>query len=98
MAIATSVMNELVQLNQYIVKACDQVKLLNREIQNLEIRYDRAVKENKKAFRYSLRLRLATLEGFRTAYLEYAQNKAREMDQIEEELIYNGQLPPQEFH
>jgi hypothetical protein len=98
MAISTSVMNELVQLNQHIIKACDQVKLLNREIQSLDIRYDRATKENKKAFRYSLRLRLATLEGFRNAYLEFAQNKARQMDTIEEKLIYNGQLPPQEFY
>jgi hypothetical protein len=97
MAIATSVMKELVRLNQHIVKACDQVKLLNRQIEELDIRYDRAAKENKKAFRYSLRLRLATLEGFRTAYLEYAQMKAQEMDKIEEDLIAKGQLPPQEL-
>jgi hypothetical protein len=97
MAIATSVMKELVRLNQHIVKACDQVKLINRQIEELDIRYDRAAKENKKAFRYSLRLRLATLEGFRTAYLEYAQIKAQEMDKIEEDLIAKGQLPPQEL-
>ena len=73
-AITTSVMEELTRLNQLIYKVCDQVMLLDAQIEELYVRSDRAAKVNKKAFRYSLQLRLVrdikrfqkSLPGIRT--------------------------------
>jgi hypothetical protein len=77
---------QLMTLNQQICYACDQVMVINSQIKDLEIRYDRAADEKRKSFRYSLRLRLATLEGTRTMYLEYAKHKATHLDAIEAEI------------
>lgn len=77
---------QLVSLNRQICQACDQVVMINTQIKDLEVRYDRAADEKRKSFRYSLRLRLATLEGTRTMYLEYAKKKATCLDEIEEEI------------
>lgn len=81
-----STVASLMHLNQLICKACDQVLLLNSEIQSLESRYSRAAQAQRKSFRYTLRLRLATLEGLRSMYLEFAKLKAEEMDQLEQGL------------
>lgn len=77
---------ELMSLNQQICYACDQVMILNTQIKDLETRYDRAADVQSKSFRYSLRLRLATLEGTRTMFLEYAKKKAIRLDTIEAEV------------
>jgi hypothetical protein len=83
----------LMHLNQLICKACDQVLLINGEIQSLETRYSRAAKVQRKSFRYTIRLRLATLEGLRSMYLEYAKLKAEEMDDIEVSLYSQTHVP-----
>lgn len=87
-----SEVQKLMNLNDQINKACDQVLLLNRNIQDLEMRYDRAAQEQRKSFRYTLRLRLATLEGLRSVYLEYAKAKAAQMDELEASLMSRGMV------
>jgi len=84
--------HKLMHLNDQINKACDQVLLLNRNIQDLERRYDRAAQEQRKSFRYTLRLRLATLEGLRSVFLEFAKMKAGEMDDLEAQLMGRGMI------
>ncbi|KAJ8317921.1 hypothetical protein KUTeg_003012 [Tegillarca granosa] len=44
-------------------KACEQIIALNRKLQSVSIRYQKATKDGRRSFRYSLRLRLATIEG-----------------------------------
>ena len=51
--------------------ACQQVRRLNTNIQNLQIRYDRAKRDNQLSFRYSLRLKIATVEGIKNVYYEF---------------------------
>jgi hypothetical protein len=88
-----STVANLMHLNQLICKACDQVLLVNGEIQSLEARYSRAAQAQRKSFRYTIRLRLATLEGLRSMYLEYAKLKAEEMDELELSLHSQTHVP-----
>lgn len=80
--------DQLNKLNDKVHYACNQVKLINQEMELLNVRYSKALQNEKPAFRYSLRLRLATYEGVRETILLYARMLANKMDQVEEE-IYN---------
>ena len=46
-------------------RACNQIVLLNNHLDNLQLRYDCAYRDN------SLRIKLSTLEGVRNMYVEY---------------------------
>ena len=63
-------MAELQKAETFFRKACHHVNLLDQKLDALTCRYQRA--ENQKGFRYNLRLQLATLEGMRASYYEYA--------------------------
>ena len=71
-------------------KACSQVILLNNRIQDAQIRYDRAVKANRKSYRYVGRLNLATLEGVRNMIYEYAARAADELDTMQDRFVEHG--------
>ena len=58
-------------------RACEQIVQLNYKMSDLQSRYSTAKKENHRSFRYSLRLRLAVVEGLRNMYYDYAHNKAQ---------------------
>ncbi len=73
-------------------RAIHQIRLLNSRIGDKESLYDRAHSRNQRSFRYVLRLQLATLEGLRNVFLEYAATLADEMDEMEERLIASGLL------
>ena len=66
----TKKMAELQDAENCFRKACHSVNLLDQKLDVLTCRYQRA--ENQKGFRYNLRLQLATLEGMRASYYEYA--------------------------
>lgn len=70
--------------------ACSQVILLNNCIQDAQIRYDHALRDNHRSFRYMLRLRLMSLEGARNMFHEYASRKAEELDSMQERLSAQG--------
>ena len=53
-------------------RACQQIRLLNRRIDDAQVRYDRGYSANQRSYRYTLRLQLATLEGTRNMFYEYA--------------------------
>jgi len=57
-------------------RACRQILVLNRMVTDMQFRYDTALKQNARAFRYALRVRIAVLEGVRSMYFEYASMKA----------------------
>lgn len=57
-------------------RACEQIVQLNFKLGELQDRYMKAKKNNQRSFRYSLRLRLAVVEGMRNTYYEYAHKKA----------------------
>lgn len=80
------------ELNSMFHKACNQIILLNNQIDALQSRYDGAVKANKRAFRYSLRLRLAVLEGVRNMFYEYASRKADELEELQHRQVRDSTL------
>ena len=66
--------------------ACQQVRRLNANIRNLQVRYDRAKRDNQRSFRYSLRLKIATVEGIRNTYYEYACETGAHVEDLQVQL------------
>jgi len=52
----------------------------------MQTRYDRARNENRRSFRYHLRLRLAVLEGVRSMYNDYVHEKVEQIIKLRREL------------
>ena len=70
---------------------------LNRRLDEMAKRYDKASRENHRSFRYSLRLRMAVTEGVRNMYYEYAANKADEITNLRCQVLQevgDGNQPP----
>ena len=63
-------------------RACEQIILLNSRLEELQLRYDQARLDNHKSFRYNLRLKMATVEGVRNSYYEYACWKAETVTEL----------------
>jgi hypothetical protein len=51
-------------------RACEQIVQLNYSLDVLQQRYNKAKKDNHKSFRYSLRLRIAVLDGIFRLFLK----------------------------
>ncbi|KAK2158234.1 hypothetical protein LSH36_174g03078 [Paralvinella palmiformis] len=63
---------------------------MGQKIEFLQVRYDRAFQAHERSFRYTYRLQLATLEGMRNMYYEYACRRADELEVIQDRLIQHG--------
>ena len=59
------------------------MSLLDRRISDTQVRYNRAVQNKKKAFHYSLRLRLVIMYGIKGMFLEYANKIGNEIDEMQ---------------
>ena len=71
-------------------RACHHIRMLNRQVEDFQVRYDRAFSSGRRSFRYTHRLKLATFEGMRNMYYEYACRRADELEQMQEFLIQKG--------
>ena len=80
----------LKQMNRKFRLACKQVVLINNEIENLQNRYDRAVDSGSRSFRYFLRLKIATMEGIRNMFYDYASQHADKLDALHLKLLREG--------
>lgn len=85
-------------------RACGQIMVMNRAITDMQKRYDMAMKQHARAFRYSQRVRIAVMEGVRNMFHEYARQKAdlilhlREQIQLEQEYIAATENEADEYH
>ena len=68
-------------------QCCQQIVLIDQKLDIVQTRYNRADSDNFRSMRYSIRLQLATIEGVRNAYYEYAKSKAQEMARLRQELF-----------
>ena len=59
-------------------RACEQIVHLNYRLSGLERRYAKSKREQQRTFRYSLRLRMAVVDGLRDVYYEFAHKQAKE--------------------
>ena len=87
-----NLLDQLKQMNKKFRLSCNQVVLLNNEIEYLQIRYDQSVADHRRSFRYFLRLKIATLEGVRNMLYEYACRRADQLDQMHEQLLRDGEI------
>ena len=79
------------KLSLYIVeckfrKSCEQIKLLTKRLDLLQIRYNKAKRDDMKSFRYTQRLQLATVEGTRNMFYEYAVRQATEVTRLKKQI------------
>ena len=77
-------------LDRKFRRSCLHIRTLNRRIEEIQVRYDRAFSVGSRSFRYCHRLKLATCEGMRNMYYEYACRRADELEQMQEILIQRG--------
>ena len=85
-----TMMTSFRQLDRKFRRSCHHIRMLNRRIQEVQIRYDRAFSTGRRSFRYSHRLKLATYEGMRNMYYEYACRRADELEKMQDALIERG--------
>lgn len=80
-------------LDQKFRTACHHIRMLNRQIEDFQTRYDRAFSSGRRTFRYAHRLKLATFEGMRNMYYEYACRRADQLEEMQDALIQRGLMP-----
>ena len=83
-------MNAFRQLDSKFRRSCHHIRMLNRRIEEVQVRYDRAFSAGRRSFRYSHRLKLATYEGMRNMYYEYACRHADQLEKMQDDLIQRG--------
>ena len=83
-------------LDKKFRRSCHHIRMLNRHIEDLQIRYDRAFSSGRRSFRYTHRLKLATYEGMRNMYYEYACRRADELEKMQDSLIQKGMISESE--
>ena len=79
-------------LDKKFRRACHHIRMLNRRIEDVQVRYDRAFSSGRRSFRYTHRLKLATYEGMRNMYYEYACRRADELEKMQDSLIHRGMI------
>jgi len=73
---------QLHQLEVKFYKACDQIIMIDRKLQDMTLRYNHANKDGHRSMRYNRRLQLVTLEGVRAAFYQYADTAAERMTEL----------------
>ena len=61
---------------------CHQINLVDQKLDALQVRYIRANRDEHRSVRYSLRLQIATVEGVRNIFYQYAKVKGAEIARI----------------
>ena len=84
---------QILDMDAKFQRACRQVVLMNNLVQGLQCRYDKAVKQNMRGYRYHLRLRLCVSEGVRNSFYEYATMMADRIEAMESKLEQLGVRP-----
>ena len=67
-------------------RACDQMSLLDQRIKDMQVRYQRAIKNKNNTARYTLRQRLAVMTGVKMMFYGYASAQADKMDALREKI------------
>ena len=73
---------QLRQLEDKLYKACDQLVLIERKMQDMTIRLNRAIQDGNRSMRYNRRLHIITLEGVRAAFYVYAETAADKITEL----------------
>ncbi|KAI0230631.1 hypothetical protein LSAT2_019049 [Lamellibrachia satsuma] len=85
------VISEIRILDHKFRRSCDQINLLNDRIDATQSRFDCASADSRRTFCYNIRLRLATLEGVRNMFYEYATRVADKLENLQRMPMQAGQ-------
>jgi hypothetical protein len=75
------------EVESKLKRSCRQVRVLDRRMDVLKVRYNRAQGSHNRAAFSSFRLQLATLEGVRQAFYIYACERAAEKNLLKTEMV-----------
>lgn len=78
---------KLVSLEKRFLLCCQQITLIDQKLDALQVRYHRSNQRNNKSVRYNLRLQIATMEGMRDIYYQYAKMKGLDIAQIRRNIL-----------
>ena len=78
------VKNEIRHVHRKFKRACRQVVLLNNRLEQLLVHYNRAGRDRRRSLRYARRLQIATIEGVRNMFYEYAAHQCQVMDDLQD--------------
>lgn len=78
--------------------AKQQVALLTEQIDAAQRRYDNAVAAGHLSFRYTGRLKLATLQGVRNMYCQYICHCGRQLDVLHGQLLHMLGVAPTDWN
>lgn len=70
--------SEMARLQRKVDWLCDLFDALNEQYRFLRVRYDRALRDDRQAFVYSLGMRMQTLRGLMVAVVELVGRKLAE--------------------
>ena len=68
-------------------RACEQVLILNKQVENQTRRYKEGEESGNKPLCYQLRLRISVLEGVRNMFYEYAAQKANVITELQHHIL-----------
>ena len=78
---------KLTSMEKRFLLCCQQIALVDQQLDALQIRYIRASQNLNRSRRYSLRLQIATVEGVRNIYYQYAKIKGAEIAKMRRHLF-----------
>lgn len=82
----SALIDQIRNVNKMFRKACQQVVILNNKLNQLLVHYCRAGRNGQKNHRYSRRIQIATVEGIRNMYYNYAARQCEVMDDLQDTL------------
>lgn len=78
---------KLTYIENRFLLCCQQITLVDQYLDALQIRYIRARQDFDRNRRYSLRLQIATVEGVRNIYYQYAKRKGAAIATMRREMF-----------
>lgn len=81
-----NLISEIRHVDRKFRRARQQILILNERIEALLIRYRRSEQTGRRSFKCSERLQVATVEGVRNMYFEYARRQCEIMDDLQDAL------------
>ncbi len=85
-----AMMESLYDSERKFRKACVQVTMINKQLDDCRERYSRAKADGYRSFRYNLRVKLAVMEGVRNMYYDYAYMKAEDVAPTKTRPVWGG--------
>ena len=86
-AVPYSLRQRLLEAEKLFRKACEQFTVLNRHVEELNVRFREADISGHRVLRYNIRLRLSVIEGVRNMFYEYAAMKSTEIIELQRRVL-----------